>query len=74
MVLKKVIKKVTRPFRSKESLLKEAKDLPAVTPNLMDESKLIGSIFYLPSDIVGRLARNSNVFSRVFTLACNFTI
>jgi len=56
------------------SLLKEAKDLPALTPNLMDESKLIGSIFYLPSDIVGRLARNSNVFSRVFTLACNFTI
>ena len=56
------------------SLLKEAKDLPAETPNLIDDNRLIGSIFYLPSDSVGRLAKNSNVFSKVFTLACNFTI
>ena len=56
------------------SLLREAKDLPAVTPNLIDDNKLIGSIFYLPSDNEGRLAKNSNVFSKVLTLACNFTI
>lgn len=56
------------------SLLREAKDFPAVTPNLIDDNKLIGSIFYLPSDNEGRLAKNSNVFSKVLTLACNFTI
>ena len=55
-------------------LLRPAKDCPALMPNLIDESKLMGSIFYLPSDIVGRLARNSKEFSKVLTLDCSLTI
>ena len=56
------------------SLLREASDFPAVTPNLIDDNKLIGSIFYLPSEFIGRLVRYSIVFSSVLILACNFII
>ena len=56
------------------SLLREASDLPAVTPNLIDDNKLIGSIFYLPSEFIGRLVRYSIVFSSVLILACNLII
>ena len=55
-------------------LLRDASDLPALNPNLIEDNKLIGSIFYLPSEWIGLLVKYSNVFSRVLIRACNLTI
>ena len=53
---------------------KPAMDLPAAKPVLIPARIVMGSIFYLPSELMGRRVRYSNVFSSVFIRACSFTI